>query len=278
MEKSYYIDISRFDEERNKDKLKEIRNKLNITTDIDSADYILAIGGDGCLLNSISNFKDYNKPFVGIHGGTVGYYMQNLMQDNKLSDNVVNILNKGNLHITEFPLLKIKAISETGEEYKGYAFGDCWVERSKPNCLKYNICLKTEKMPLFCSKTKFVTGDGILFSTAAGSTGYAKNILNFIMPIGSNDILVAPIHSTIDKRQLVGFNMDQGSNIIIDIIDTDFRIPRLNVDGKSIVSNETGLDFVPKHLEITMSKTKKVKLAHVDEHFLELKSFDYLIN
>ena len=279
MDKKYFIDVSRFDEERNKEKLDIIRNTLFITNNSEDADFILSIGGDGCLLNSIYNSHKLKKPFIGIHGGTVGYYMQDILKHNVLNPSVEYALKKGNFHYTEFPMLKIHAIGSDGEVFNGYAFGDCWAERSGPSSLKYNICLKKDNMPLFCSNKKFVSGDGILFSTAAGSTGYAKNILDFIMPVGSSDILVAPIHSTTDeKRKLVGFNMDKTSTIIIDFQNVDFRVPKLNIDGKEVKSKITGESFSPIYLEISMSKTKTVNLAHIDKHFLELKSFDYLIN
>ena len=278
MENVFFIDVSRFDEERNKNKLKVLREHLKLTKKVSEADYILAIGGDGCLLNSISNYKHLNIPFFGINGGTLGYYMQNIMgEQGDISEHLLNQLKFNKFNLVSMPLLSVKAINEdTNETYEDTAFGDVWVERSEPQSLKYNICVETNTVPVFCSKNKFISGDGILFSTAAGSTGYARNILGVVMPIGSKDMLVAPIHSTVDKRKLNGFTLNQKSIIKIDIYDNDFRIPRLNIDGQKI-KDLTGNDFRPNSVEVSSSKDT-VTLAYIEDNYLEYKSFDYLIN
>lgn len=276
-ENTFFIDVSRFDEVRNEDKLKILRKCLKITDNVSEADYILAIGGDGCLLNSISNYKHLDIPFLGIHGGTLGYYMQNIFDEKGMvSEHILNKIKYEHFHIKSMPLIKVDAIDESGETYSNTAFGDVWVERKEAQSLKYNICVETDSVPLFCSKNKFISGDGILFSTAAGSTGYARNIVGIVMPIGTTDMLVAPIHSTVDKRKLNGFTLNNQSTIKIDVYDTDFRIPRLNIDGQG-VKRMDGSDFVPKTIDISGS-SKTVKLAFIEENYLEYKSFDYLLN
>ena len=47
-----------------------IKLKENIDTEID---VIIVIGGDGCLLHSLSKWQYLNKPFYGINTGTVGF-------------------------------------------------------------------------------------------------------------------------------------------------------------------------------------------------------------
>jgi len=277
MENLFFIDVSRFDEERNKTKLKVLRALLKTTDNVSNANYILAIGGDGCLLNSISNYKHLNIPFFGINGGTLGYYMQDLItKEGEISDCTIGKLKFSEFHLVSMPLLDVKAVDHDGEEYRDTAFGDVWVERKEAQSLKYNICVETDTVPVFCSKNKFISGDGILFSTAAGSTGYARNILGVVMPIGTKNMLVAPIHSTVDKRKMNGFTLNPRSSIKIDIYDGDFRIPRLNIDGQTVKS-KNGEIFVPKNFEVSASEDT-VTLAFIDEHYLELKSFDYLIN
>jgi len=257
MENLFFIDVSRFDEERNKTKLKVLRALLKTTDNVSNANYILAIGGDGCLLNSISNYKHITK-------------------EGEISDCTIGKLKFSEFHLVSMPLLDVKAVDHDGEEYRDTAFGDVWVERKEAQSLKYNICVETDTVPVFCSKNKFISGDGILFSTAAGSTGYARNILGVVMPIGTKNMLVAPIHSTVDKRKMNGFTLNPRSSIKIDIYDGDFRIPRLNIDGQTVKS-KNGEIFVPKNFEVSASEDT-VTLAFIDEHYLELKSFDYLIN
>ncbi len=276
-ENIYYIDVSRFDEDRNKKRLETLRTKLKLTDVVEDADYILAIGGDGTLLSSIFKYKHLNKPFLGVNGGTVGYYMQNIVsKEGVISESNLNKLRFSNNYKTAMPLLKIKATDINDTVYENEAFGDAWIERREAQCLKYNICVETETVPMFCSQNNFITGDGILFSTAAGSTGYSRSLSGIIMPIGTSNILVSPMHSTVDKRKLNGFLINSKSVVKIDVYDTDFRIPRLNIDGKTIKTDE-GCDFIPKELEISTSE-KNIQLTFIDENYLEIKSFDYLLN
>ena len=44
---------------------------------IDKADVIIPIGGDGFLLKSLHDYKNYKKPFYGINYGSIGFLMNN---------------------------------------------------------------------------------------------------------------------------------------------------------------------------------------------------------
>ena len=274
----FFIDVSRFDEVRNKDKLAKLRSFITTTDDVSKADYILALGGDGCLLNSISNYKHLNIPFFGVNGGTLGYYMQDLISEKgDVSNEIIDKIKHNKFYLVDMPTLCVEAKDANNKIYKDTAFGDAWVERKEAQSLKYNISVQTDTVPLFCSKNNFISGDGILFCTAAGSTGYARNILGVVMPIGTKDMLVAPIHSTVDKRKLNGFTLNSKSVITIDVYNTDFRIPRLNIDGRTIKNNDGLTDFVPVEVKVSHSD-EVIRLAYIEKNFLCYKSFDYLIN
>lgn len=279
-ENIFYLDQNKndkFEKNRNKEKIKVLKENLKMTENVEEADYILSVGGDGSLLRSISLYKHLNKPFFGINGGTLGYYMQHLFdENNKIPDIVLEDIRFKKHFNTYMPLLSVKAIDDKGVIYTNTAFGDVWVERAVSQSLKYNISVVTDTVPLFCSKDKAISGDGILFSTAAGSTGYARSILGVIMPIGSKNMLVAPMNSSVDKRLLNGFTLNSRSKIKIDICDYNFRIPKLSVDGQT-VKNEDGSDFKSVSLEVS-SSDEKVVMAFIEQNYIEYKSFDYLIN
>ena len=44
---------------------------------IEEADVIVPIGGDGFLLKSLHDYKNYKKPFYGINYGSIGFLMNN---------------------------------------------------------------------------------------------------------------------------------------------------------------------------------------------------------
>ena len=51
---------------------------LNLVDAVEEADAILVIGGDGSLLHAIAKYRELDKPFIGVHGGTRGYLMNNV--------------------------------------------------------------------------------------------------------------------------------------------------------------------------------------------------------
>ena len=55
---------------------------LNLVNKVEEADAILVIGGDGSLLHAIAKYQELDKPFIGVHGGTRGYLMNQLKKIN----------------------------------------------------------------------------------------------------------------------------------------------------------------------------------------------------
>ena len=60
---------------------KKYQNKYGLN-EINKADVIVPIGGDGFLLKTLNDYKDLQKPFYGINYGSVGFLMNNYTKDN----------------------------------------------------------------------------------------------------------------------------------------------------------------------------------------------------
>ena len=50
--------------------------------DVDKADVIIPIGGDGFLLRNLHNYNEFNKPFFGINYGSIGFLMNSQIHEN----------------------------------------------------------------------------------------------------------------------------------------------------------------------------------------------------
>ena len=265
----YYLIENEFNRNKSPDFFKSVEDNLFLTNNVSEADFILVLGGDGSLLDAIQSYKDLNIPFVGIHTGSIGYYMHNIkdLDDIKLFNN--------NLEILEFPMLKFKAEDGDSNIFKGASFADIWVERAKPQSLKYHMCVNNNKNQ-YCTKidSDMIIGDGILFSTPAGSTGYTKNLRGNIIPINTPIFQVVPMSSAIEKHTLKSFPLSFQDSVDVFFEHTDFREGHLMYDGVEAKLNN--INFTPKYLNIKKSnKTIKIGFLSVNE-FIN-KSYKWIL-
>lgn len=269
----FFIDVQdRFNENRNKERLSTIRDLFNLVSDVDDADYILVLGGDGTLLSQILKYKHLNKPFFPINGGTTGYHMQHLLdKDGQASSENKKLIADFNVFVKNYPTIQVSATDIDGNVFKDYAFGDAWVERKTPRSLRFNMCIKNKNHPVYCDSSEFIDGDGILATTPAGSTGYYRIITNSTIPLGSHSFGVAPMNASMDKHKLGSFVLDEDTEITLAIKDSDFRIPRLILDGNEIEG------FIPVDISLTKSD-KTVQIAYLDEHLIHMKSLAFLLS
>lgn len=271
---TFYLIKNQYNKERSPEYFAFVENNFNLTENIEDSNYFLVLGGDGSLLDAIQNYKKYNKPFIGIHTGSIGYYMHNF---NNLNE-IIKIQNS-ELEIAKFPMLKFKGIDDKGHIFEGEAFADIWVERSKPQSLKYNICINNIKeKSTYCNiNQNTIIGDGILFSTPAGSTGYTKNLGGHIIPFDVPIFQVVPMASAIEKKSMNSFPLSILDNSVnIDFKHTDFREGRLNYDGIQAYNKE-GKPFIPKSLEVKKSENN-IKIAFLSITDFRNKSLQWILD
>ena len=67
---------------------KKYQNKYGLN-EINKADVIVPIGGDGFLLKTLKDYKDLHKPFYGINYGSVGFLM-----NNEIDSDLIETINK----------------------------------------------------------------------------------------------------------------------------------------------------------------------------------------
>lgn len=125
---------------------------------------IVAIGGDGTMLRAIRQFWRRRLPFYGVNTGHLGF----LLNDSKVMDDGHIGFWDRELQLYQLPLLWAEAESLDSEIKSGYAFNEVWVERASGQTAWIKLKVNgQERIPkLVC--------DGMLLSTAAGSTSYAR--------------------------------------------------------------------------------------------------------
>ncbi len=158
--------------------IKNLKASGFVVEQIEKADVILVIGGDGWMLKSIKRFFNYQKPFLGINCGTLGFLLNNIS-----SFDVVKSLSWEDFDVVEESLLEIK-----GDKIQDcVAVNDVIMGGSVLDFGKFQI--EGEKDQISFS------GTGAVITTPIGSTAYWLNLGGPVMPLKADIWGVAGIAS-----------------------------------------------------------------------------------
>ena len=165
----FYFTSSKSEEANNAKKI--FVNKYNQNTPSD-AEVIIPIGGDGFLLKCLHDYNNLNKPFFGINYGSVGFLMNSVSKNNLTK--IIKISKKN-----EFKPLKMKAVNKDGKEFESIAYNEVSLMRQTHQAAKVEIKI------INIIRMNELVCDGVLVSTAAGSTAYNLSAHGSILPLDS---------------------------------------------------------------------------------------------
>lgn len=159
--------------------LRELSDRYGNHTP-EEAEVIVALGGDGFMLESMHRYMALQTPLFGMNRGTVGFLMNRFSTDDlpqRLSTAEVQILHP----------LRMIANCEGGARLEAVAFNEVSMLRQERQAATLRLFINgRERMErLVC--------DGIIVSTAAGSTAYNLSAHGPIIPIGSPLLALTPI-------------------------------------------------------------------------------------
>ena len=154
---------------------------------VDQADVVVALGGDGFMLQTLHEVQKLKIPVYGMNCGTIGFLM-NTYSDEALLDRL-----SASEEATINPL-SMKATDADGVVTKALAINEVSLLRAGPQAAKLRIFVDgKERMPeLVC--------DGVLISTPAGSTAYNYSAHGPIIPIGSEVLALTPMAAFRPRR------------------------------------------------------------------------------
>ena len=172
------------------------------------ADVIVALGGDGLMLQTLHDNIDEAKPIFGINKGSVGFLMNDYNDDDLLERIESATLTK------VYPLQMI--VKTEQEEISAKAINEVSLLRQTYQAAKIKIKIddKIRLEELIC--------DGILLATPAGSTAYNLSAHGPILPIASNLLALTPI-SAFRPRRWKGALLPHDSIVEIEILEKNKR-------------------------------------------------------
>jgi len=150
----------------------------------DDVDLMLALGGDGTFLNSLTYLRGRQIPVAGINFGRLGFLTSSVVKEDE--ENVwMDRLFSGEFTTEQRPLLEVSC-EDMPKSICPYALNEVTVQRNNPNMLGVELTVNSVQLPTYWA-------DGLVISTPTGSTAYNLSLGGPIMMPGSDVLSVAPI-------------------------------------------------------------------------------------
>ncbi len=186
---------------------------------IDQADVIVVLGGDGTMLNAIHQNMTRGIPFYGINCGSVGFLMNEL--EKPTADVGVKI--RAAVESTINPI-RVEYWTEDGENSSTLAINDVSLMRQSSQAAKLRIKINNEV------KLEELIGDGLIVSTPVGSTAYNRSAGGPIIPLEAPLLAITPI-CAFRPRQWKGAIIPDHLAIDIDVLENTHRHVMLSADS-----------------------------------------------
>jgi NAD+ kinase len=175
----------------------------------DSADVIVALGGDGLMLQTLRGYMRSGTPIYGMHRGTVGFLMNEFRVD-KLRERLAAA------ETTIIHPLLMQARDGRGREHEHHAFNEVSLFRQTYQAAKLRILVDGKE------RLAELVADGVLVATPAGSTAYNLSAQGPIIPIDAPLMALTPI-SPFRPRRWHGALLPDRAKVLVEVRNPERR-------------------------------------------------------
>ena len=173
------------------------------------ADIIVALGGDGLMLQTLHKFMNSGKPIYGMHRGTIGFLMNDFSAD-KLEERLASA------QTTVIHPLRMTATDAHGKTQEYRAINEVSIFRASYQAARLRILVDGR------ARLEELAADGILVATPAGSTAYNLSVQGPIIPIGAPQLALTPI-SPFRPRRWRGALLPDKAQVTIEVLEPSKR-------------------------------------------------------
>lgn len=162
-------------------------SKIYGAVDPKDADVIVALGGDGFVLQTLRRYIDRKVPVYGMNRGSIGFLMNDYLTDGLL-ERLANAQ-----PVTLYPV-RMVAKTADGKVHESLAINEVSLLRQTYQAAKIEIQVDgvVRMQELIC--------DGALVSTPAGSTAYNLSAHGPIIPLSAEILALTPISAFRPRR------------------------------------------------------------------------------
>ena len=188
--------------------------------DAGEADVIVALGGDGFMLETLKDVRPLGLPVYGMNRGTVGFLMNEYSEDDlpkRLADAEEAVINP----------LRMRAGRSDGSVVEGLAINEVSLLRQGPQAARLRVSVDGR------SRLDELVCDGALVATPAGSTAYNYSAHGPILPIGS-EVLALTAVAPFRPRRWRGALLPKSAVVRFDVLEADKRPVMADADGRPV--------------------------------------------
>ena len=206
---------------------------------------VLVIGGDGSMLRAIRKYWRRRLPFLGLNAGHLGFLL------NDAQPVFDHGLEQEELVLRQMPLLYVETRLPDDTWKQDYAFNEAWIERATGQTawLQVKVGHQIRLPKLVC--------DGLLLSTAAGSTAYARSM-------GAT-----PLLAETPAWLLVGSNVMMPANWKSALLSLETDVQMVGLDTHKRPLNgfvDGGPQGEVREMRVRVSRAASVELAFLTSH------------
>jgi NAD+ kinase len=183
------------------------------------AEVIVALGGDGFMLQTLNATQALDVPVYGMNCGTIGFLMNEYAETGlleRLEDAEEEVIHP----------LRMRAHAADGKVTEALAINEVSLLRAGPQAAKLRITVdgRVRMEELVC--------DGALVATPAGSTAYNYSAHGPILPIGA-DVLALTAMAAFRPRRWRGALLPSKAKVRFDVLEADKRPVMADADSRS---------------------------------------------
>ncbi|MDO9415860.1 NAD kinase [Pararhizobium sp.] len=175
----------------------------------DISDVIVALGGDGFMLQTLHRTMNTGKRVYGMNRGSIGFLMNRFSMEG-LHDRIANAVENA------FHPLEMQTVDQDGTKFTALAINEVYLFRQSYQAAKLRVAVdgRVRLEELIC--------DGVLLSTPAGSTAYNLSAHGPILPLEAPLLAMTPV-SAFRPRRWRGALLPNKVTVDIEIIEPDKR-------------------------------------------------------
>lgn len=186
----------------------------------EEADVIVALGGDGFMLQTLHNSQHLPVPVYGMNCGTIGFLMNEYREDGltaRLAAAEEAVVNP----------LAMRAITASGQAHDALAINEVSLLRQGPQAAKLRITVDGRV------RMEELVADGALLATPAGSTAYNYSAHGPIVPIGSNVLALTAV-AAFRPRRWRGALLPKTAEVRFDVLQPSKRPVMAEADSRGV--------------------------------------------
>ena len=191
-------------------------------TDPEEADVIVALGGDGFMLQTLHTTMNTGKPVYGMNRGSIGFLM-NRFDTEDLPARITGAVENA------FRPLEMVTGDASGQERRALAINEVYLFRQSYQAAKLRVSVdgRVRLEELIC--------DGLLLATPAGSTAYNLSAHGPILPLEAPLLALTPV-SAFRPRRWRGALLPNKVTVEIEVLEAEKRPVNAVADNTEVKS------------------------------------------